>query len=85
MLEQAIALGLLENKLKRAAEIGKDAASLGVDVAGDVGEKSVKAGSHLYRHRGKYGFAGLGAGATLATQKGIKAAKEALKIKSKTD
>ena len=38
---------------------------------------SVKAGSHIYRHKDKYGFAALGAGAALAAQKGVNKIKSA--------
>ena len=64
-------------RIKRAVGIGKDAAQLTGEVAKDVGEKSFKTGSHIYRHKNKYGFTALGVGGTLALQKGVKAVKSA--------
>ena len=67
-----------ESKARKAYEIGKSAARLTADVAKDVGDNSVKTGSHLYRHKEKYGYGALGAASAIAIQKGINRAKKAL-------
>lgn len=73
-----ISISLLEQgKVRRAYEIGKDAAQLTGEVAKDVGDKSIKTGSHIYRHKEKYGYGALGAGTVLALQKGTQAIKKA--------
>ena len=66
-----------EGKVKRAVAIGKDAAQLTGEVAKDVGEKSFKTGSHIYRHKEKYGYGALGAASAIALQKGINKVKSA--------
>ncbi len=61
-----------QSHASRAYDIGKDAASLGYDVSKDTG-------SHIYRHKSKYGWGSVGAGATIGAQKGLAALKKALK------
>lgn len=73
----SITLVLEQDRIRRAANLSVDAAKLGVDVAGDVGKGSVKAGSHVYRHKDKYGFAALGAGTALAARHGYDKVKKA--------
>ena len=67
------------SRASRAYEIGKDAASLGYDVSKDTG-------SHVMRHRSKYGWGAVGAGSTLAAQKGWKKLRDSfIKTKQKTE
>ena len=67
-----------QGKLNRTVQLGKDAASLGVDVSKDIGGASYKAGTHVARNKEKYASAALGAGAVLAVQKGSKAIKSTI-------
>jgi hypothetical protein len=71
---------LFENqgKLSRAYDVSKDAAALGYDVSKDTG-------SHVMRNREKYGWAAVGAGATIGAQKAMKAIGKAFQKKQDAD
>ena len=66
-----------QGNVSRAYELGKDAASLGYDVSKDTG-------SHVIKNREKYGWAAVGAGATIGAQKGWNAIKKAFEKTTKT-